>query len=62
MRDKLGWAATNAGIANAQAKLSGDQEVQSMLELLTRANLIGQDAAGAHGLGALGENRQYLVS
>lgn len=54
MRDKLGWAATNTSIANAQAKLSGDQEVQSMLELLTRANLIGQDATGAHGLGALG--------
>ena len=54
MRDKWGWAATNPGIANAQAKLSGDQEAQSMLELLTRANLIGQDAGGAHGLSALG--------
>lgn len=54
MRDKLGWAATNPGIANAQAKLSGDYEVQSMMELLTRANLIGQDGAGAHGLGAFG--------
>lgn len=54
MRDKWGWAASNPGIANAQAKLSGDYEVQSMLELLTRANLIGQDAAGAHGLAALG--------
>lgn len=54
MRDRLGWAATNPGIASAQAKLSGDQEVQSMLELLTRANLIGQDASGAHGLGTLG--------
>ncbi|KAI4629467.1 uncharacterized protein J4E87_003731 [Alternaria ethzedia] len=54
MRDRLGWAATNPGIANAQAKLSGDQEVQSMMELLTRANLIGQDGTGAHGLGALG--------
>ncbi|KAF2125798.1 Pkinase-domain-containing protein [Dothidotthia symphoricarpi CBS 119687] len=54
MRDRLGWAATNPGIANAQAKLSGDQEVQSMMELLTRANLIGQDGAGAHGLGAFG--------
>ncbi|KAF2114432.1 hypothetical protein BDV96DRAFT_96944 [Lophiotrema nucula] len=54
MRDRLGWAATSPGIAAAQAKLSGDQEVQSMLELLTRANLIGQDAAGAHGLGARG--------
>jgi protein-serine/threonine kinase len=54
MRDRLGWAATNPGIANAQAKLSGDQEVQSMMELLNRANLIGQDSTGAHGLGALG--------
>ncbi|KAF1833450.1 Pkinase-domain-containing protein [Decorospora gaudefroyi] len=54
MRDRLGWAATNPGIANAQARLSGDQEVQSMMELLTRANLIGQDSTGAHGLGALG--------
>ncbi|KAF2845841.1 Pkinase-domain-containing protein [Plenodomus tracheiphilus IPT5] len=54
MRDRLGWAATNPGIANAQAKLSGDQEVQSMMELLTRANLIGQDGTGAHGFGALG--------
>ncbi len=54
MRDRLGWAATNPGIANAQAKLSGDQEIQSMMELLTRANLIGQDGTGAHGLGTLG--------
>ena len=54
MRDRLGWAATNPGIANAQAKLSGDLEVQSMMELLQRANLIGQHGTGAHGLGALG--------
>ncbi|KAF2102163.1 Pkinase-domain-containing protein, partial [Rhizodiscina lignyota] len=54
MRDKLGWAATNPGIAQAQAKLSGDQEVQSMMELLARANLIGQDAPAAHGLGFAG--------
>lgn len=54
MQNKLGWAAANPGIAQAQAKISGDQEVQSMIELLTRANLIGSDAAGAHGLGALG--------
>ena len=54
MQNKLGWGATSPAIANAQAKLSGDQEVQSMMELLTRANLIGQEAQGAHGLGALG--------
>ncbi|KAF2488780.1 Pkinase-domain-containing protein [Lophium mytilinum] len=54
MRDRLGWAASNPGLANAQAKLSGDQEVQSMMELLTRANLIGQDASRAYGLGSKG--------
>lgn len=54
MQNKLGWAATNPGIAHAQAKISGDQEVQSMIELLTRANLIGGDATGAHGMATLG--------
>ncbi|CAI6333864.1 unnamed protein product [Periconia digitata] len=54
MQNKLGWAAANPSIANAQAKLSGDQDVQSMMELLTRANLIGNEATGAHGLGGLG--------
>lgn len=54
MQNKLGWAATNPGIAQAQAKISGDQEVQSMVELLTRANLIGNDATGAHGMATLG--------
>ena len=52
MRDKLGWAASNPGIASAQARLSGDQEVQSMMELLNRAHLIGGEAMQAHGLGA----------
>ncbi|KAJ9668262.1 serine/threonine protein kinase [Coniosporium apollinis] len=54
MRDKLGWAASNPAILNAHAKLGGDQEVQSMVELLSRANLIGPDALKAHGLGSLG--------
>ncbi|KAL1628151.1 serine/threonine protein kinase [Neofusicoccum ribis] len=54
MRDKLGWAATNSGIANAQARLSGDQDIQSMMELLSRANLIGEEALQAHGLGGRG--------
>ncbi|WEW55343.1 serine/threonine protein kinase [Emydomyces testavorans] len=39
MRDRFGWAASNAGIANAQAKLSGDPEVQSMVDLVARVNL-----------------------
>ena len=41
MRDRLGWAANNPGIINAQAKASGDVEFQSMLELLARANVYG---------------------
>lgn len=53
MRDKLGWNASNAGLVAAQAKLSGDQEVQSMMQLLNKANLIGEDAQQAHGLGAM---------
>lgn len=54
MRDKLGWAAMNSGIANAQARLSGDQELQSMMELLARANLIGEEALQAQGMGGRG--------
>ena len=42
MRDRLGWAAKNPGIASAQAKVSGDAELQSMMELLERANLLGR--------------------
>ncbi|TID24261.1 Serine/threonine-protein kinase PSK2 [Venturia nashicola] len=51
MRDKLGWAASNPGLVAAQARLSGDKEVQSMMELLSRAHIIGEDAEHAHGLG-----------
>jgi protein-serine/threonine kinase len=54
MRDKLGWAASNPGLANAQARLSGDKEMQSMMELLARAHIIGQDSEFAHGLGGGG--------
>ena len=41
MSQKLGLGTANAGIASAQARLSGDQEMQGMLELLARANLVG---------------------
>lgn len=52
MRDKLGWATANPNIVNAQAKISGDHEVQSMVELLQRANLLGPDGnLNAPGLG-----------
>ena len=53
MRDKLGWAAGNAGIANAQAKITGDYEVQSMMELLARANLVGKEVHHGQGFGPL---------
>ncbi|RDW83326.1 protein kinase-like protein [Coleophoma crateriformis] len=46
MSQKLGWG--SAGIASAQARLSGDQEMQSMLELLARANLVGADNIAGH--------------
>jgi protein-serine/threonine kinase len=42
MSQKLGWGTTNnPGIASAQARVSGDQEMQGMLELLARAKLVG---------------------
>ena len=53
MRDRLGWAARNPGIASAQAKVSGDPEVQSMMELLARANLLGLGSGEANGAGGV---------
>ncbi|KAK3069932.1 serine/threonine protein kinase [Teratosphaeriaceae sp. CCFEE 6253] len=50
MRDKVGWAATSPRIANAQARLAGDEELISMMELLQRAHLTGTDAFGSSGL------------
>ncbi|TVY75637.1 Serine/threonine-protein kinase ppk6 [Lachnellula suecica] len=41
MSQKLGWGSTNAGIASAQARVSGDQDMQNMLDLLARAKLVG---------------------
>ncbi|KAL8714198.1 MAG: hypothetical protein Q9220_001927 [cf. Caloplaca sp. 1 TL-2023] len=43
LRDKLGWASSHPGLINAQAKVSGDTEVQNMVELLSRANVLGVD-------------------
>ena len=54
MRDKLGWASHNHGLVSAQAKVSGDVEIQSMLELLARANILGNESLSKHGLGILG--------
>jgi protein-serine/threonine kinase len=48
MSQKLGWG-PNAGVANAQARLSGDQEMQGMLELLARAKLVGANNIAGFG-------------
>ncbi|KAI9788227.1 MAG: hypothetical protein M1833_003112 [Piccolia ochrophora] len=53
LKDRLGWAASNPGIAKAQAKISGDHEVQNMMDLLSRAKLIGSDGSQTHGLGLM---------
>lgn len=52
MRDKISWAANNPGIVDAHARVTGDAEVQTMMELLRRANLVGPAATDAAGYGA----------
>ncbi|KAF4636671.1 hypothetical protein G7Y89_g1406 [Cudoniella acicularis] len=49
MSQKLGWGTTNAGIVSAQARVSGDQEVQGMLDLLARAKLVGANNIAGSG-------------
>ncbi|QSZ34909.1 hypothetical protein DSL72_007771 [Monilinia vaccinii-corymbosi] len=50
MSQKLGWGSTNAGIASAQARVTGDAEMQGMLELLAKAKLVGANNLGSeHG-------------
>ncbi|KAL2164563.1 hypothetical protein VTH06DRAFT_3780 [Thermothelomyces fergusii] len=42
MRDRMAWSvSSNAGIASAQARATGDVEAQTMLDLLSRAHLVG---------------------
>ncbi|ERS97210.1 protein-serine/threonineeeee kinase [Sporothrix schenckii 1099-18] len=43
MKDRMGYAAgsSNAGLASAQARATGDVETQTMLDLLARAQLVG---------------------
>lgn len=54
MSQKLGWNANNAGISSAQARVSGDQEMQGMLELLARAKLVGANNLASHSQTHLG--------
>lgn len=43
MKDRMGWSmtSTQAGLASAQARVTGDIDTQNVLELLARAQLIG---------------------
>jgi protein-serine/threonine kinase len=42
MKDRMGWAvSSNAALASAQARVTGDVETQTMLNLLARAQLLG---------------------
>ncbi|RYP52988.1 hypothetical protein DL768_001982 [Monosporascus sp. mg162] len=42
MKDRMGWhASSNAAIASAQARVTGDLETQTMLGLLAKAQLLG---------------------
>jgi protein-serine/threonine kinase len=45
MRDRMGWAASNQAIVNAQANMSGDADLQGMMDLLTRAHVLDEDNA-----------------
>ncbi|KAL6713384.1 serine/threonine protein kinase [Lecanora helva] len=44
MRDRLGLGMNHPGIMTAQAKISGDSEIQSMVDLLVQANILGKEA------------------
>ena len=51
--DNIGPSA-NAGLLHAQAKVSGDIEMQSMMELLTRANVLGSEVGVARNIDRYG--------
>lgn len=51
VRDKLGWAASSPRIASAQARLNGDEELLTIMELLQQANVMGGDGAQDAGIG-----------
>lgn len=44
MRDRLGFGVNHPGVMTAQAKVSGDVEIQNMMDLLVRANILGNDS------------------
>ena len=54
MRDRYGWTSQDVRLLNAQAKVNGDLEMQSMMELISRATAFGSDGDNRGGLGFLG--------
>ncbi|THC89419.1 hypothetical protein EYZ11_011135 [Aspergillus tanneri] len=43
MRDRFGWDSNNAGNASSQSRVSGDKEVQSVADLLSKTNFSGKE-------------------
>ncbi|KAK5165883.1 serine/threonine protein kinase [Saxophila tyrrhenica] len=60
MRDKLGWAATSPRIASAQARLAGDEELLTMMELMHKASVLSPEGLGPEKTG-LGIDRGPLT-
>ena len=50
LRDRLGFGVNHPGVMTAQAKVSGDVEIQNMVDLLFQANIIGNDSNDKHQL------------
>ncbi|KAL4890769.1 putative serine/threonine protein kinase [Aspergillus ambiguus] len=44
MRDRFGWPAGNPAVVNAQARVAGDTEVQSMVDLLSKSNVLAKES------------------
>ena len=52
--ERLGWSSHDPRLLNAQAKATGDTEMQSIVELLSQANVLGKDFDDQKGFGVLG--------
>jgi protein-serine/threonine kinase len=46
MKDRFGWAGNSPGVANAQARISGDSDFQNMVDLLSKANVFDKESQG----------------
>ncbi|KAJ5888238.1 hypothetical protein N7495_008279 [Penicillium taxi] len=43
LRDRMGWANNNFGVANSQANIHGDSDMQSMMDLLARSHVLDEE-------------------